>query len=141
MSPAAARERALEMGNQPPQTATVQTAMVAATPSPAVSASVASTPSAATAETLYIRIGMFRSRSHAHHVAKRLRPRDVHVTRLTRNGRHWYRVWIRGVGDRPDVQNELAAVHSLGYLHARIIAKLETGRHLAQNPAPTVVAS
>jgi hypothetical protein len=81
------------------------------------------------------------TRLRNHRLAENLNPSDVHVVRLTRHGRHWYRVWIRGAGERPQVQDELASVHSLGYLHARIIAKLETGRHLAEVSAPTVVAS
>lgn len=148
LSAAAMREAALEGWRAPAQSDAQQIATSQA-PAMAPSASVAAAPAtaldsnapaAAQTERLYIRVGMFRSRTHARHVAARLRPRDVHVTRLTRNGRHWYRVWIRGVGDRPKIQDELASVHSLGYLHARIIAKLESGRHLAQNAA-TIVAS
>jgi hypothetical protein len=155
LSPAAQREAALEAGVEPPPVDTPQAATTKASAPEAAAASspapVASTvPSVATAEKLYIRIGTFRSRTHARHVAARLRrhrlagnlnPSDIHVARLTRQGRHWYRVWIRGVGDRPAVQDELASVHSLGYLHARIIVKLETERHLAQNGATMVASS
>lgn len=146
LSAAAMREAALEAGIVPPQSAA---SPAAASTAPAA-APLASAPSVATAETLYIRIGTFRSRMHARQVAQRLRghrlaenlsPSDVHVVRLTWHGRRWYRVWIRGAGERPQVQDELASVHSLGYLHARIIAKVETARHLAQSSAPTVVAS
>jgi len=78
----------------------------------------------------YIRVGTYRSRRHAWHVAARLKPRAAHVVRLTYHKHRYYRVWIANA-DRDDAEAMLPAVQALGYRHAHILAKLDTTRRLA----------
>jgi tetratricopeptide (TPR) repeat protein len=73
----------------------------------------------------YIRVGTYRSRKHARHVAARLSPRAVHVVRLTYHHHRYYRVWIANA-DRGDAEAMLTSVQALGYRHAHILAKLDT---------------
>jgi len=99
-------------------------------------------------ENVFIRVGTFRSHAHARRVVSRLKhearkaqrnQRDVHIARVLRHGRKYFRVWIGGVSDRPEALDMLAEVHALGFHHARIIVQLERARHLAES-LPTVVA-
>ncbi len=71
----------------------------------------------------FIRVGTWHSRKHARHVAAKLRPRDVHIARVKYHGRRYYRVWLAAP---VQVEEALESVRSLGYRHARIIAKADT---------------
>jgi hypothetical protein len=145
VAPAPASAAAAQAVDSP---AVVQPAPAAA---PVVTASVvqpdthvssATITAAVSGQRIYIRVGTFHSRKHARHVAARLKPRDVHIAKVMRHGRRYYRVFIADVGVEQEAENTLASVRSLGYHHARIIVRKETPvRHLARGDAATMVAT
>jgi len=107
----------------------VETPVAAVVTSPApASSGQANVALAATAQSsadthYFIRVGTWHSRKHARHVAAKLRPRDVHIARVKYHGRRYYRVWLAAP---VQVEEALESVRSLGYRHARIIAKADT---------------
>jgi Flp pilus assembly protein TadD len=117
-----------------PVVATPVAVVATSVPSTDTSVELAATVPATPDKHYFIRVGTWHSRKHARHVAAKLRPRDVHIARVNYHGRRYYRVWMAASSQ---AEETLASVRSLGFMHARIIAKVDspTARKIAANKA------
>lgn len=110
--------------------------------SPEASTLALQTPPAAPVahERVFIRVGTYRSHAFARRVAARLRLKheEVHVAKLKWQTT-FYRVYIADVGEQPEARLALDSIHSLGYRHARLVARMEEASpRVAGNPAAVV---